>query len=716
MPNRLTSKQHLILPWLALAILLALTWAAYLPGLNGGYLFDDYVNLPALGATGPVDTMAAFWRYVTSGIADPTGRPLALMSFLLDARDWPTDPAPFLRTNLLLHLLNTTLLFSLLRSLGNRLDGTPPNVVLGEAKDLPTNGRSEQAGIKPFIALRTTVSRTDAAALLGAGLWALHPLFVSTTLYIVQREAMLPATFVLLGLLAWLHGRTLLPTAPRAGMAWMFLGIGLGTLLAMLSKANGVLLPVLAWVLDATVLRQPAQDLATARSMRWLRILLLVLPSLCLLAYMLGQLPHLDDMPDARPWTIGQRLLTEPRVLVDYLHLLVVPRVLSTGLYNDAYTYSTGLMQPATTFPAIVVVLGLVVVAFVLRKRMPALSAALLFYFVGHLLESSVIPLELYFEHRNYLPAMLLGWPLARAVSRWKVPVWTRLAIAASLLSILAAITWQRASLWASQGDMARLWAVQSPASSRAQATAASFELQAHRPDRAVGRLAAPWKKNPQDLQLALNYVDAACDMHGLRPEEVDAVANTIRTATTGGQLLYQWLGSALQTAKAGSCTGMDLATISYWISAARANRHMSGVPGRQQDVHSLAGRLALVKGDAHAALLEFNLGLDASPTPQAAAAQAAFLASNGSYVEGLAHLDHYAAIHSRREPVTGWSMPRIHAWILDSQGFWQHELSTLRRKIRADIAAKNHGESQEPTPDLQSSPRLQGSSDPASF
>ena len=96
--------------WAGLAGLLLVAWLAYSPGLSGGFLFDDFVNLNAIGATGPVDDWPTFWRYVTSGSADPTGRPLAMLSFLLEARDWPADPHPFLRDNLILHLLNGLLL------------------------------------------------------------------------------------------------------------------------------------------------------------------------------------------------------------------------------------------------------------------------------------------------------------------------------------------------------------------------------------------------------------------------------------------------------------------------------------------------------------------------------------------------------------------------------------------------------------------------------
>src|SRR5688572_10081009 len=89
-------------PWPWFAGVLILGFLVYWPGLAGGFLFDDFVNLNALGATGRVDDAPAFWRFITSGTADPFGRPLSLLSFLADARAWPADPAPFLRTNVLL--------------------------------------------------------------------------------------------------------------------------------------------------------------------------------------------------------------------------------------------------------------------------------------------------------------------------------------------------------------------------------------------------------------------------------------------------------------------------------------------------------------------------------------------------------------------------------------------------------------------------------------
>jgi hypothetical protein len=366
----------------------------YAPGLHGTFLFDDFGNLPTLGATGPVDTWPTFWRYITSGAADPTGRPLALLTFLLDAHNWPAHPYPFKRTNLILHLLNGALLFLLLRRLG---------------RDAFRDAEKR---------------RIDLAAAIGAGFWILHPLFVSTTLYIVQREAMLPATFTLFGLLAWLYGRAAIGRGQTLrGLVWIAIGLGGCTVLGVLSKANGILLPTLALVVEYVLLRSSVPRGASYvtvdrhRQSIYRRSMWLFgwLPTAIVAGYLLeqGWSGLTRGISSVRPWTLGQRLLTEPRVLLDYLDLLWLPRPFTPGLFNDHIQASASLWSPTSTLPALLAIVALITGSWLLRRRWPALALAVLFYFVGQSLESSTVALELYFEHRNYLPAMLMFWPLA---------------------------------------------------------------------------------------------------------------------------------------------------------------------------------------------------------------------------------------------------------------------------------------------------------------
>ena len=131
----------------------------------------------------------------------------------------------------------------------------------------------------------------------------------------------------------------------------------------------------MAWVVSATVLRAP-DNLGAQAEIRLRRSdrLLLLLPSLLIFAYLLHFLPRIAADLGTRDWTIGQRLLTEPRVLLDYLGLLFVPRAMSTGLFNDEYVVSSGWLQPWTTLPAIALVVAMAVLAFCARTRAPRLS------------------------------------------------------------------------------------------------------------------------------------------------------------------------------------------------------------------------------------------------------------------------------------------------------------------------------------------------------
>jgi tetratricopeptide (TPR) repeat protein len=664
MPTRF--RLHDGLAALALWAMLATAWQVYHPGLQGVFLFDDFANLPSLGATGPVNTTAALWRYVTSGSADPTGRPIALLSFLIDAQDWPADPYPFKATSVLLHLLNGALLTWLLLLLGREI------------------GCGER--------------RSAYAAVLGAALWLLHPLLVSTTLYVVQREAMLPATFTLLGLIGYVVGRRYATLGQRLGVLLAAFAISAGTLLATLSKANGVLLPLLAWLVDALLLA-PRHPIADSRTRRWfagLRWLFLILPSLAVVAYLTrsGWTGFFDGMPAIRPWTLGQRLLTEARIVIEYLGLLWLPRPYTAGLFNDAIQVSTSLVSPPTTLFCIALIATLAGSSYALRRRHPALSAAILFYFAAHLLESTVIPLELYFEHRNYLPALLMFWPLALWIcgdssvanerTRKEFLGAVRIALAILLPLGLAALTFLRADVWGNARDQALLWAEKNPRSPRAQAYAAQIEIAHGRPEAAMHRLRAALDQHPDEIQLALNLIGAECRTGALTRATLDRAAISLRTARTTGRLGYDWFEDGFAIVRDGSCQGLDLAALKQLLDAAAANPFARAVSGRRQDIANLRARIALLERDGDSALKLFDSALEEDVRPSAGLSQAAQLASAGYYRQALEHLDRLDRLW-RPERITGLNMASVHAWLLWRSGYWQHEIDHLRKQILAD-------------------------------
>jgi protein O-mannosyl-transferase len=642
--------------WLLAMVLVAI--AAYWPGLHGGFLFDDFANLPALGSTGAVDNWATFWRYITSGTADPTGRPLVLLTFLLDAQNWPADPYPFKRTSLVLHLINGVLLYALLSRLGALLKVETP--------------------------------RYRAAALFGATMWLLHPLLVSTTLYVVQREAMLPATCVLIGLQLWLHGRTQWATGrKRTGLIWSLAGLGGFSVLGTLSKGNGALLPIYALLIEFVLLtpRRSFDDGVTPRTYRAFQCIFIFLPAIAICSYLMWTGVHgiLAGGPALRPWTYGQRMLTEPRVLMDYLTLLWLPRPFSSGLFNDQYVVATGLLQPLTTLPAIIAVTTMVAAALRLRRSCPALALAVLFYFAGQLIESTSIPLELYFEHRNYVPALLMFWPLGL----WLADIRTLPLIKRCLMIVLplglGLMTHARAEVWGDMQEQALIWAKINPYSARAQTYAAQVEMQTGHPQDAVHRLANLLAMQPDQAQLAFNLIDARCMADGVSRGDIDAAKVAMQSTSDGGMIFTTWFDHVLPVALADECPGLAVEDLLDMVRIGLQNPKLR-TPARQQDLTYIRGHIELAQRRPDAAFSDFSRALDLQVRPNVALQGAATLGAAGYPKFGLGLLDHYQKVQGRDEAKpSGISMATVHWWVLEKQGYWPRELAHLRRQLILD-------------------------------
>lgn len=423
----------------ALALLVLATYLLYLPGLQGGFLFDDFPNLNAMGAMGGIVNWETFHAFVFSGWSGPTGRPISLASFLLDDNTWPSYAPWFKQTNVLIHTLCGLLLCWATLLLARNFKSV-----------------SEQ--------------QAQWIAVLACALWMLHPYMVSTTLYVVQRMAQLATLFSLAGIVLYLHARLQLAQTPKRAYFWMTFAIGLFTVLATYSKENGALLPLLILCIEFCLPKdgKPAWQ--------W-RAIFLWLPSLAL-GYKLATYINLSATPwPNRNFNMIERLLTEARIVCEYLFHLFVPRIEGNGLYQDGYVISRSLWQPVTTVPAIAFLSGLLGLAFWVRRKAPVVALAVLFFFAAHLMESTVVGLELYFEHRNYQAALFLFLPLAWYSVIW-APRYKLLPVVTVLvLGILASMTWLRASLWADNDRLELHWVQSATESPRAINSMAAFYI-----------------------------------------------------------------------------------------------------------------------------------------------------------------------------------------------------------------------------------------------
>jgi Flp pilus assembly protein TadD len=192
-----------------------------------------------------------------------------------------------------------------------------------------------------------------------------------------------------------------------------------------LSKENTILLPVMILCMDYLFF----YDLHDARSKRRLGRIYGVCLLLMLIALAYAGPKYLSSFLRGygeKDFTMLERLLTEARVVFFYLYLLAVPDVGLLNLSHD-FSLSRSITGPPETLLALSGILLLAAAAFVLRKKYNLWAFCIVWYFGNLVIESTIIPLELVFEHRTYLPGVMvffllssgmlyLGWNRGRAI------------------------------------------------------------------------------------------------------------------------------------------------------------------------------------------------------------------------------------------------------------------------------------------------------------
>ncbi len=424
-------------------VLLGSYWLYHF-GLTGIFLADDHANLVSLA-----DIRLFDWNDIGQFLLEAQGgalkRPVAMFSFVLQAPYWPLSPWVFKYVNVLIHLVNGCLLFWLVLTLA------------------------------PVFLPKTTEKQQHSIALLTCALWLLHPLNVSTVLYVVQRMTELNALFVFLALLLYSKGRLALADQR------LVLGYGLVSssllagLFALFSKENGVLLIFYLLLLEYVAFKTHAKP---AHWRLW-QTLFLYLPALLIIYYFSLLAIHSPQTYSHRPFTMTERLLTEGRIVVGYLQQILLPNPNKLGLIHDTITVSKSGWQPVTTLVSLLFLATLAVFALIKRQKYPLFAFAVGFFFIGHLLESTFISLELYFEHRNYLP--MIGWVFWLAhVGLWlwqkmQKPLLRKLYYTAISLYLFSFpyLTYSQTTLWGKPLQQALTWAARYPDSHFAQSYSA---------------------------------------------------------------------------------------------------------------------------------------------------------------------------------------------------------------------------------------------------
>ncbi len=366
---------------LLIIALLILTPFLLSKGLTGPLVFDDYPNLSPLIQT----NFSNYFEVIFNNQSGPLGRSVSMVSFVIN--DWLAQGMNIYQlklTGFIIHLVNTLLVYCL-------------SIILINQTSFSKN--------KFFLSFVVS------------SFWLLNPINISTSFYVIQRMTTLSFFFVMLGCICFSYLRTHKYLIKKTQVFLIFI-TSLCWILAALSKENGLLLPLYLTILEVCFFKSYSKYfLAITTQTRVLLGIILSLISI-LSIWLLSQHGYLNY--DDRNFTLLQRIYSQPSALIQYISHLLFPISADIGLYSDDFKVVKTLSDPVALLNSIIICLlfvGSIYGVISSKSLKPALSGLLLF-FSGHLMESTIFPLELYFEHRNYFPSF--GLYLFLVISSFK--------------------------------------------------------------------------------------------------------------------------------------------------------------------------------------------------------------------------------------------------------------------------------------------------------
>jgi len=429
-----------------LMVLLLIVFAAYYPGLNGPFVLDDASNIPQTKIEN-LNT-ASLKEVAFSNNSGLFGRPIPVATFALNHYFGDSTPFAFKLTNLIIHLINTLLVFQLIKHLTQLV--------------LPSrNTNLNQSEFLTIFAITT--------------IWALHPLQVSTVMYSVQRMTLLMTTFSLLALITYSQARAISAERPTKCLSLLLL-TGFFTLLACFSKENGALVVIYIGFLELlTRYRKPKNAPSKKELLLSNTILIFVASSIVIGAvYLMFTLDRINESYRVFEFSMTERIATQGDVLLLYLKNIVIPDISNMNLYLDEFSI---IQLDSLNALYSYLVLGMVVtVAIFLIKINPLITFGIIFFFLSHLLESTIVPLEIAFEHRNYIGIIGIATAvvyLTKYLFSMLGFKFVKIAIAITTLLILSSQTYSRNLEWSDDLILHTLALENNPQSRRARLTLA---------------------------------------------------------------------------------------------------------------------------------------------------------------------------------------------------------------------------------------------------
>lgn len=561
--KKITILRFNLFSFLLLSVIVVLI---YMPGLHGPFLLDDLQTITPTSM--PTFSWQKLLEISLQNQTGPLGRPITVATFALNQWLLGDSPYHFKVVNLFIHLIT------------GLLAGTFIYLLLS------------------FIPRKRTIAKQ--AAWLTMILWLVHPLQVSTVLYTVQRMTELSALFTLLGLNYYLIGRQR-QWLHQSNALW-FIGIAFFICfpLAVFSKETGLLFPWYILCIEYFILRFHGQTPQQSNHLRYFNLTLSTLLLIGAIGYFYLKLDYFLAIYAEKNLSLTSRLLTESKAIIFYISLIFRPSLAKMGLYHDDFNPSSTF--DLITITSIALIASIVVAIYYYRKRAPVISFGFAWFLVSHSIESTVLPLELIFEHRNYIGMIGLllipSYYITLLIMKSRRLIKTLLTTFIILLTtILCILTYFRSFAWSNTERFLNEVNRYHPRSARAHIEMGNWYLMQKQYALAYKELDMAQGLQPDNVGILLHKILIGCQTHFVSPILYQIAIRSIRKNAINPysiMVLDQMIHNMIKQ----ECTTLDPKKIELIIQSALQNPTLNYKPLYKAVLYHLQAGIAFMQDD----------------------------------------------------------------------------------------------------------------------
>ena len=390
---------------LALALIVAATFFAYLGSFQGAFQFDDLFYIVQNPAIRDITDVSAIWNAASVPI-----RFLTFYTFAINYHFHEYHVFGYHVVNYLIHLINCFLLYWL----------------VGLAFKTPQLQSASLA------------KRAGSIAFWAALFFGVHPLGTQAVTYICQRFASLATLFYILSVCLYLKARL---SSEKRGVYFILCALTVAA--GMFSKQIAMTIPLMFLVVEIVLFGVRRKEIF--RYTLYFLPAILVVPALYQFKIGLFSAEVVSGNSAGELMTWKTYALTQSHVILTYLKLFLVP----IGQRLDyLFPVSYSLFEIKTFFSCLF--LGLVLcMGFRWRRRYALVTFCVFWFFTTLLVESSIILIEhVIFEHRAYLPSVSLAILLSLGMHKVFQKKNYQVIACVLVMSVFIFLTIERNKVW----------------------------------------------------------------------------------------------------------------------------------------------------------------------------------------------------------------------------------------------------------------------------